>query len=44
VRGGHLRDLDHLFTDQAIPTAFASVVADSGIRVHVAPLAMNRAA
>ncbi len=44
VRGGHLRDLDHLFTDQAIPAAFASVVAESGIRVHVAPLAMNRAA
>ncbi len=44
VRGGNLRDLDHLFTDQAIPAAFAPVVAESGIRVHALSASMERAA
>lgn len=42
VRGGHLRDLDHLFTDEAIPPAFAPVVENSGIEVHIVSKALPR--
>lgn len=44
VRGGHLRDIDHLFTDDVIPVAFAPIVTAAGIEVHVAPSTMTRAA
>lgn len=44
VRGGHLRDIDHLFTDQAIPSAFAPVVAESGVRVHALSASLDRVA
>lgn len=44
VRGGNLRDLDHLFVDDAVPPAFEAMVRESGVRVHVAPKSMTRAA
>jgi DeoR family glycerol-3-phosphate regulon repressor len=36
VRGGHIRDVDHFFTDAAVPPAFAMVMAEAEIEVHVA--------
>ena len=44
VRGGHLRDIDHLFTDAPVPVAFSTVVAEAGVQVHVAPAVFTRAA
>ena len=44
VRGGHLRDIDHLFTDAPVPAAFCQVVADAGVQIHVAPTIVTRAA
>lgn len=44
VRGGHVRDLDHLFTDQAIPVALAAIVAESGICLRAPSASMVRAA
>jgi len=36
MRGGHLRDIDHLFIDTPVPPAFVPVVAASSVDVHVA--------
>lgn len=36
VRGGHLRDIDHFFTDIAPPQAVAATVAEAGVALHVA--------
>ena len=36
VRGGHLRDIDHLFIDGPVPSGFAATVAKAGVEVHQA--------
>lgn len=36
ARGGRLGDIDHLFTDSAVPPAYAGMVAESGVALHVA--------
>jgi DeoR family glycerol-3-phosphate regulon repressor len=35
VRGGHLKDIAHFFTDAAVPETYLGTVADSGVCLHV---------
>lgn len=37
VRGGELRDIDHLFVDAPIPEPFSRIVVEAQVQVHVAP-------
>jgi DeoR family glycerol-3-phosphate regulon repressor len=36
VRGGHLSDIDHFFTDGPVPQAFAATVAEAKVELHQA--------
>lgn len=36
VRGGHLREIDHFFTDGPVPAAFTATVAEARVELHQA--------
>lgn len=44
VRGGHIRDPHHFFTDKPIPPVFRGMIEQAGNEVHVAIEASERAA